>query len=275
MALPLSHLLPAVALVASPLVQAAAQSSAAPATATGTASKMKVLNLKDYGRWKRISGTSISPNGTWISYILTANEGGEISLRLTPLDGGDEVVIGLGPTPALRTGIAAAGPRGGGGGGGVGSPIFSDDSKWVTYRAPVPSPRGAGAAPGGGAAAAPGGRGPAPAASNGAAVPATHLKLHNLATGATLLFPSVASSSFSPGSRHLVMRRSRPAGAAAGSAGADLVLHDLATGLARNIGHVGQFAFDRSGTLLAYTDNVSRLSARRRAERVQHAALEP
>ena len=38
--------------------------------------------------------------------------------------------------------------------------------------------------------------------------------------------PGVASSRFSPGSKYLLLRMNRPAGAPATPAGADLVLHD-------------------------------------------------
>jgi dipeptidyl aminopeptidase/acylaminoacyl peptidase len=238
---PLARSLFAVAFAAIPLVAPAAQT---PTPASGK----KVLNLEDYGRWQRISGTAITPDGKWMTYILTPNEGGEASLRIKPIDGGAEVVIGLG---------GAAGGRGGGGrggGGGGGAPAFSDDSKWVTYTAPVATPRGGAAGRGGPPAPtpAPGGRGTAPAGA-AAPAPATRLELRNLATGAVQRFANVASSSFSPGTKYLVLRMNRPTGAPAGLSGADLVLHDLASGMDRNIGNVGQFAFNQAGTLLAFT----------------------
>ncbi len=247
---PVLRSLCAVAIGAFPFAPLVAQSAAASASPnTGK----KVLNLDDYGRWQRIGGTTISANGQWMAYTLTPNEGGEATLRLKPLESGDEVVVSLGAPPAPRAGAAPAGGRGAVGG--VGAPSFSDDSKWVTYTAPVATGRGGAGAANGRSAPPPSGqpgRAPAPAAA-AATPPATRLELRNLATGAVTRFANVASSSFSPNTRYLVLRMNRPTGAATASAGADLVLHDLSTGSDRNIGNVGQFAFNRAGTLLAYT----------------------
>jgi dipeptidyl aminopeptidase/acylaminoacyl peptidase len=77
--------------------------------------------------------------------------------------------------------------------------------------------------------------------------------LRNLATGETKDFNGVASSTFSPGSKFLLLRMSSPQSAAATSTGADIVLRDLATGLDRSIGNVGQFDFDDDGKYLAFT----------------------
>jgi hypothetical protein len=169
-----------------------------------------------------------------MAYTLTPNEGGEATLRLKPLESGDEVVVSLGAPPAPRAGAAPAGGRGAGAG--VGAPSFSDDSKWVTYTAPVAAARGAAGAANGRNAPPPSGqpgRAPAPAAA-GTTPPAARLELRNLATGAVTRFANVASSSFSPNARYLVLRMNRPTGAATASVGADLVLHDLSTGSDRN-----------------------------------------
>src|SRR5262245_38245218 len=56
---------------------------------------LKPLNLEDYGKWIRVGGTSISPDGKWMTYTLTPNEGGEASLHIKPIDGGNEIVVGM------------------------------------------------------------------------------------------------------------------------------------------------------------------------------------
>lgn len=239
----------ALALAAVPLQIAVAQPAGPSAASSGAsgAPARRTLTLDDYGRWRRISGTAIAPNGSWMGYVLTPNEGGEVSLRLAPLSGGDEVTVSLGPTPAPRTGAAAPPARA------LGSPTFSDDSKWVTYTAPVPTARNSVSAARANAPAAAQPPRPGTAASAAAPAPATRLELRNLATGVVTPFPGVATSGFTPGSRYLWMRMPRAAGAPATSSGADLLLHDLTTGTTRNIGNVGQYAFNRRGTLLAYT----------------------
>lgn len=240
----------ATALVLVPSFGAVAQTTAAvsgaPARASAPPNGTKVLNLEDYGRWNRISGTSISNDGKWMTYVLTPNEGGSPTLHIKPIDGGDEIQVGLG-----GGGGGGRGGRGGGrGGGGGGGPSFSDDSRWITYTV-VPSGRGGGgrgAGGRGGQPPAPGGRGAAPA-TQPQTTPSSMLVLRNLATGDTTSFTGVASSQFSPGAKYLVLRMTGGGGGAA----ADIVLHDLASGTNRNIGNVGQFSFNDDGSLLAYT----------------------
>jgi Tol biopolymer transport system component len=232
-----------------PIAPLAGQATSNAAAVAGPASTgggaKKPLNLEDYGRWVRIGGTAISPDGKWMSYTLTPNENGSPTLHLKPIDGGNEIVINLGGGGA--GGRGGRGGRGGGGGGGGGA-AFSDDSKWVTYTVAATAGRGGGR--GGRGDAPPGGRGAAPAGQQ--AAPSTRLILRNLNTGDTTSFQGVASSSFSPGSKYLVLRMSQPQGAAPSPA-ADIVLRDLATGAHRNIGNVAQFAFNDDGRLLAYT----------------------
>ncbi|HYV98939.1 MAG TPA: prolyl oligopeptidase family serine peptidase [Gemmatimonadaceae bacterium] len=255
----------AAAAVLLPLAGALAQNnSGAGGTNSSTASTrdgggLKVLNLEDYGRWQRIGGAAISADGKWMHYTLTQNEGGEPRLFIKNIDRGDSLMIVLG-------GGGGAGGRGGGGGrgaaaaaGGGSGPAFSDDSKWITYTVTGGAGRGAGRGAAGGGGGGRGRGGPpqtppqAGAGTQQAAAPASHLELRNLATGEVQNFTGVASSRFSPGTKYLVLRMNRPQGAPAGSTAADLVLHDLTTGMDRNIGNVNQYEFDDAGKLLAYT----------------------
>ena len=106
-------------------------------------------------------------------------------------------------------------------------------------------------------------------------------ELRELATGRTIAFQDIQSVAFSPTSKHAVLRR-RPATAAGASAGAaaaggapgaggpggaggsgaaggnaprgvDVLVHSLETGRTQFLGSVGDIAFNKTGTLLAYT----------------------
>ena len=176
---------------------------------------------------------------------------------------------------------SAAGGRGGrGGGAGAAMPAPGAPTTppaVVTPTAPVTPP---GTAPGGGgdtssvAPNGPQGRG------NGAPpAAARRYELRELATGKTQSWADMASATFSATASHLVLKRRAPGGAAdaggrgagAGGApgaatggvavaanpnaprGADVVLHDLATGRSQLLGSVGDIAFNKKGDLLAYT----------------------
>ncbi len=252
----------ALAIAAAPLLGLNAQGRSGgstagqqPAPAARVADGSKILNLDDYARWNRIGGTAISADGKWMSYTLTPNEGGEPTLHVKALDGDKAYTVALGPA----AGGGAAGGRGGRGGaagGGGNSPQFSDDSRWFTYFVNPPAAgRGGGRGRGGPTPAptpAPGGRGATPAAQAAPARPG-HLEILNLATGAKDSIPNAASWKFSKGSKWLAVRLNRAAGADTRTNGADIILHDLATGLDRNIGNVNQSDFDDAGKLFAYT----------------------
>lgn len=82
----------------------------------------KPIALEDYAKFKRITGTSISPDGRWMLYTVTPNEG-DATLFVKSLDGDTvhEVVrgtnasfsddgrwVGAQATPAAGTGPAPA-----------------------------------------------------------------------------------------------------------------------------------------------------------------------
>src|ERR1019366_2983921 len=82
------------------------------ANAAGQA--LKVLNLPDYGRWNRITSTSLSPDGKWMSYAYQPNEG-DATLFVKQLDGDKLFTIPIGSAPAAAAGAAAGGGGAGGG----------------------------------------------------------------------------------------------------------------------------------------------------------------
>jgi len=121
-----------------------------------------------------------------------------------------------------------------------------------------------------------------PAAGARAVAPPRRYELRELATGRTITFQDIQSVAFSPTSKYVMLRR-RPASAAgagaaaaggaaggggpggpSGAAGAgaavgntpsgvDVLVHALETGRTQFLGSVGDIAFNKTGTLLAYT----------------------
>lgn len=244
----------AVAFIAAPVVSAHSQAK-------------KILQLEDYARFNRITSPALSPDGRWMTFTYSPNEGGSTILHVKALDGAKDYTASVGS--AAGGGRAGGGAPGGRGGGGAANlPAFTSDSHWTAY---MVTPEGRGA---GGAGRGARGRGTqAPAGGEEAAATVAHLELLNLATGDKVSIPNASSWKFSNDSRWLAVKLNRtpstaattdaaPAGgrggrvaaaAAAGPSGADLVIREMATGVVRNIGNVNQFEFDDSGRLLAYT----------------------
>lgn len=237
----------ALALFACPATVFAQANTGTPAQQGATARKdpgsLKVLTLADYGPWKRITSSVISPDGRWMAYVLTPNDG-DASLFVKQLDG--EKVY------TVNTGNATSAGRGEGGGfGGAASsgPSFSDDSRFVGYYVNPPATvgRGRGARPGRG------GNGIA-----AAAVP-RKFELLDVATGAKLDVANAASFKFSKDGRWLAVRTNKAQGDTTHD-GSDLLLQDLSSGVSRNIGNVSQYEFDDAGRFFAYiVDAASRL----------------
>ncbi len=268
--------LAAAAFVAAPFAFTHAQSTTAPAAGASNASSSKapsdrkVLQLEDYARFNRITSPALSPDGKWMTFTYSPNEGGQTILHVKAFDGTKDYTASVGGgAGGGRAGGGAPGGRGGGGGGNT--PSFTSDSRWAAY---MVTPEGRGAAGGGR-----GGRGrgaQTPAAGEDAPTVA-HLELLNLASGEKVAIPSAASWKFSSDARWLAVKLARApaaaataesagaagrggrggagggAGGGAAPAGADLVVRDMSNGTIRNIGNVNQFEFDDSGKLLAYT----------------------
>jgi hypothetical protein len=229
----------------------------------------KALTVDDYTKWRSISGQAISGDGAWVSYDLqftnTATADAKPVLHLVKLGGSA-------PDLTVPDATGAA---------------FSADSQWVAYQVDPGGGRGGRGGRGAGAAApatpapdapaAPaaqagrGGRGTAPAAPR-------RVELRNLTSGTVQAWQDVASFTFSPTSTYLLLRR-RPAAAEGGRGGGtgadpgaetpatpaaagvetaaprgvDMILHSLTTGHDQLLGSVGDAAFNKSGSLLAYT----------------------
>ncbi|HEY4305798.1 MAG TPA: prolyl oligopeptidase family serine peptidase [Gemmatimonadaceae bacterium] len=181
----------------------------------------KVLGLADIARWKRINGTALSPDGKWLTYGYTPNEGDD-TLFVKGLDGTKLYTI----------------PGGSGA-------VISDDSKHVGYF--VTPPR-AGAGRGGRAGG--GGRGAAVPVPFGG--PARRFELLDLATGDKFDVPEAATFKFAKGAKFVAVRANK-ANASAKQNGADLVLRELTSGISQNIGNVNLYDFDDDGRTLAYT----------------------
>ncbi len=193
--------------------------------AAGNDSGPKILNVDDYGRWKRINSADLSPDGQWMTYAYNPNEGDD-TLFVKQLDAGKLYTI----------------PRGA-------SPSFSDDSHWVGYYVTAPQRTGRGGRGGRGETPpAPAGRG----GRGGSGGPRT-FELLNLATGDKWAAPNAQAFKFAKGSRQLAVHLAKASRADTTHNGSDLLLRDLATGDTRNIGNVGQYDFDDAGNLLAYT----------------------
>jgi dipeptidyl aminopeptidase/acylaminoacyl peptidase len=229
-----------------PIGLAAQSNSGAPAQQGASARKdpggLKVLTLADYGQWKRIASSAISPDGKWMAYVLQPNDG-DATLLLKQLDGDKVYTVNAGSPPS-----AGRGEGGGFGGGAPNGPIFSDDSRFVGYYVNPPATVARGR--GGRSSAARGGNGAAPTAAP------RKFELLDLASGDKLDVPNAASFRFAKGGQWLAVRTNKVAGDTTHD-GADLLLRDLSAGASRNIGNVNQYEFDDAGRLLAYTVDAS------------------
>ncbi len=219
----------------------------------GSTRTTRQLQPADLKAWKTIRQSVLSNDGAWFAYVLAPNEGGATLVVRSTAAAGKETKYPIGEAPA------AAGRGGFGGGDGAGATLaISGDSHWVAYTIyPPPAAQAAGGR--GGRGAGRGGRGGAApgTATDPAAAPAQNkLGLLNLATGATKEFDGVRRFAFNGDKPTVVAMQSYAVTAAPGAArseGTDLVLYNLASSEAVNVGNVAEFAFDDSGDWLAYT----------------------
>ena len=241
----------------------------------------RALTVDDYTRWRSISGQAISGDGNWVSYDLqltnvpTAES--KPVLHLLKLGTTQDTTIADATGAAFSSDsqwiayqVDPGGGRGGRGGRAGGGAAAATTTPATPPDAPAPAAPGAQGQNGRGA------RGTTPA------VP-RHVELRNLATGAVQSWQDIQSFTFSSNAAYLLLRR-RPAaaegrgggtgtgggeapgggapaeaGASAGGTetaaprGADMILHNLATGRDQPIGSAGDAAFNKAGDLLAYT----------------------
>ncbi len=220
----------------------------------------KVLTADDYSRWRAIESERISSDGQWVAWVYRFT-------NVLPSESKPELhVLNL----QSKQDVAIANAS---------NPVFSPDGRWLAYQVdsqPARSGRGRGGPPG--VDAPPAGLPPLPSSGRAAGAPSGPLhrvELRELATGATKAWHDMQSATFAPNSRFLMVRN-RPAGGGRGaglgggggafaggrgaaggaepaSRGADAILYEIATGRSQFIGSVADAAFDRSGSLLAYT----------------------
>jgi dienelactone hydrolase len=204
----------------------------------------KPIELADILAWRRVGGSSLSPDGKWFAYRVSPAEGkSEVVARRT--DGDQEYKF-----PA--------------GGPGFGTLSFAPDSKWLAFNITPPrrertADRETSERPGPRRAEA-------------------KVGLVNLSTGAKVEYEGVRRFAFAgEAGGWVALHRTPPATAtaapetppgpprrrargapeapAAEPAGTDLILRQLATGKELTIGNVSEFAFDKKGLWLALLIN--------------------
>ncbi len=237
----------------------------------------KVLGVEDYTRWRAISASEISGDGNWVAYGVsqtnTAPADAKPVQHLLNLTTNTDVAIpdGSGGTFSADSHWFAYQVDPGGGRGGRGGRGGANNAPAAISDTNAPA-GGQGAQARGGATTPP--------------IPPRHVELRNLTTGAVQSWQDIQSFTFSTNATYLLLRR-RPANANAGRGGAnggadtnqqpnqppaggaganaqgnegqtgprgaDVTLHNLATGRDQLLGSVGDIAFNKSGELLAYT----------------------
>ena len=187
------------------------------------ASGPRALPIADYARWRTIQSPAIGADGRWVAWVYTqVRRDDQLHVKLA--DGDREYSVDGGSRP-----------------------VFSDDARWVAYYV---APLLAGSEFRGGA-----GRSGSPGAGRAfdfASAPRRRVELLNLASGERVSWEDAATFEFSNGSAFFAVRRSRSQ-AQGRQDGADLILRDLAAGTDRLVGSVTDFAFNKPGSLLAYT----------------------
>ena len=259
-------------------ILAAAMTAAYSQTQAQTAAK-KALTVDDYAKWRDIASREISGDGRWVAYVLqltnTIPAEAKPVLHLVNLETNAEVTVNDASDPVFSSdskwiayqvdpGAAQRARAARTGSGGATSTQAAAPPAAPQVSAPA---EGAAAQQGQGQTA----RGAAPAA-----IPPRRAELRNLETGAVRSWQDIGTFAFAPTSTHLVLRRrgaetagpagrrggggpQAPAGgagsgsAAPGSGGQDAILLDLRRGSFQPLGNVGEFAFNRSGELLAFT----------------------
>jgi dipeptidyl aminopeptidase/acylaminoacyl peptidase len=203
------------------------------------------IELEDILAWKGMSTSIVSNDGRWLAYRLSPAEGdSEVVVRATDGDKEYRFTIGEIPRPS---GNQPPGPPPAGGA--AESLAFAADSRWAAFTT-YPTRQEA--------TRLRAQRRPAD----------TTVVLVDLATGTDRRFEKTQRFAFSgDAAGWLAIHRApaeraparpegtgqRPAATPERPRGSDLILHELATGHAANIGNVADFAFDRSGRWLAVT----------------------
>ena len=238
----------ALVLVATGAMAQQPQASSIPAAAAHSAGS-KQLTPADLKAWKSIRSPVVSNDGKWFAYVLAPNEGDATVVVRQTADGATEQRFPIGEPPAAAGNPFGVAPST--------MLAISGDSRFVAFSI-YPTQREAKRL-----------RQQRRSVQNKVA-------LLNLATGQKTEFDKIRRFAFSGDAPQVIALygygaetpggapNGAPAGGAGGPGGtaapaagrvesADLLVVTLATGSVINIGNVGDFAFDESGNLLAYT----------------------
>jgi dipeptidyl aminopeptidase/acylaminoacyl peptidase len=221
-----------------------AQPDSVKLAAAALAKKPRPMNWRDVPSWKYIgtSAVTLSPDGKWLAWPLLTTEGdGELIIKAAGERkaagdgkvGGDGKATGegkaTGDTVKRRYPIGGVGQT---------SFAFSDDGQWIAFKE-------------------------APAFKEARAAKASgkqlfdKLFLVNLATGKSTTFEKAGEYAFNGKAATCLavsLVREKAAGAKPDDPKSnDLLLIELKTGKIQDIGSVGEFAWDKPGTWLAYT----------------------
>jgi len=216
------------------------------------AGERRAMGLADIVAWKNAGATTISNDGRWLAY------------RMSPIEGDSEVIVRAAEGDKVYKFPVGESPSAGGGPaspGEIGPPAatlrFSEDAKWIAFMV-------------------------YPTRTESARLRRQRrpiqakVQLLDLASGKDVTIENVRRFAFA-GERGgwIALQKAPATGLAAGGAGAagapsgapaaagaaggasdrpkgaDLILHELATGRDLNIGNVAELAFDKSGRFLA------------------------
>jgi dipeptidyl aminopeptidase/acylaminoacyl peptidase len=238
----------------------------------------KAMTVDDYSMWRTISGQALSPDGKWLAYVLELTNvlpaETKPVLHVVNLETNADVTVSDATAPVFSPDSQwlayqvdpGAAQRARQSRGGTASPGTAPSG---TAPSTQPSPGQNPPAPGQTGQQGQRGGGEAP-------IPPRRVDLRNLATGAVRSWENIGTFTFAPTSSHLVLRRrggeaAAPTGprgggmppqappapgsapAATGPRGQDAILLDLGTGRFQLLGSVADYAFNKSGDLLAYT----------------------
>jgi dipeptidyl aminopeptidase/acylaminoacyl peptidase len=242
------------------VIPASMRAQAAAATTVASTPTPRPIALSDLKAWNTVRQTALSNDGKWFAYVIAPPEGNSTLIVRSTAEGATESRIPVGENG--------------------GSIVMSGDSKWLGYIVAPPrvdSARGRagrGGAAGGNARA---GGAPAQAADSGSRrPPANKFVLMSLASGEKTEFDRIRQFRFNADTATWVALVGYPPGAASASnaatggvpagrgggppagpvgaaGGANVILYDIAGGERFNLGPVGDFTFDASGSWLAYT----------------------
>jgi dipeptidyl aminopeptidase/acylaminoacyl peptidase len=194
------------------------------------------IQITDIFGWKRIQAPNVSSDGGYFAYRVVPNEG-DSELVIRNLKDAKETRFPIGEVVA-------------GGGGGRGGPPretgveFSDDGKWLAFQV---FPK----------------RADSRKAKRDKKPTFNQMTLVELATGKKQEFDRVKAFAFAGERGNWIALHKYPTEAqdkeppATKWQGSDLILHDLTAGDELNIGNVSEFAFNKSGTYLAFTIDAS------------------